>query len=57
MYKEGSVVVTKKKHVCQNDRWEVIRMGADVKLKCLKCGRVIMFPSYKLDKQIKKVEE
>ena len=34
--------VLKKPHPCGEYRWEIIRVGADIKLRCLKCGRVIM---------------
>ena len=35
-------VILKKPHPCGENRWEVTRLGADVKLKCLGCGHVIM---------------
>ena len=37
----GDKIKAKKPHACGGREWEVIRTGADVKLKCLKCGRVI----------------
>ena len=36
------VVRTRKPHPCGGDTWTVIRTGADIKLRCLTCGRVIM---------------
>jgi len=33
----GDIIQTKKKHPCGSDKWEVTRIGADVKLKCLTC--------------------
>ena len=50
------VVVTRKKHPCGGDRWQVIRMGADVKLRCLTCGHVVMLSLAEAKKRIKKVE-
>ena len=38
----GDVVRTRKPHPCGGDTWTVIRTGADIKLKCLTCGRIIM---------------
>ena len=38
----GDVVQTRKKHPCGNDEWTVIRIGADIKLRCHGCGRIIM---------------
>ena len=38
----GDVVRTRKKHPCGSDIWEVTRNGADIKMKCQGCGRVVM---------------
>ncbi len=38
----GDVVQMKKPHPCGSDRWKIIRTGADVKIKCLGCGRIVM---------------
>lgn len=38
----GEIVRTRKPHPCGNDSWTVLRTGADVKLKCNKCGRTVM---------------
>ena len=43
IYSIGDKVITKKKHPCGSDVWTVIRVGADVKIKCDKCGRVEEF--------------
>lgn len=53
MYELDSVVETKKNHVCGSNKWKVIRTGADIKLSCLGCGRVIMLAKYELDKKVK----
>ena len=42
VYSIGDKIVTKKKHPCGSDSWTVIRVGADFKIKCDKCGRVVM---------------
>ena len=34
----GDVIQTRKPHACGNDKWTVIRVGADVKIKCTACG-------------------
>lgn len=54
-YKLGSVVVMKKGHPCGFNEWEVTRIGADIKIKCLKCSRQVMFPRIEFNKKIKKV--
>ena len=53
-YEIGQIIETKKKHVCGSKEWKVIRTGADIKLECVGCSRVIMISKYELDKKIKK---
>lgn len=55
-YKLGSIVTMKKEHPCKANRFEIIRVGADIKIKCLNCGRVVMMPRIEFNKKIKKVE-
>ncbi|WP_041669648.1 DUF951 domain-containing protein [Acetobacterium woodii] len=54
-YELGDQVEMKKKHPCGSMQWEIIRMGADIKIKCLGCGHIVMLPRSKFNKQIKKV--
>ena len=42
VYSLGDKVTTKKKHPCGGDVWTIVRLGADVKIRCDKCGRVVM---------------
>ena len=37
--------------------WKVIRMGADIKIKCQGCGAVVMFPRHEFERKMKKVIE
>ncbi len=53
MYVLDQIVTTKKNHVCGSNKWKIIRVGADLKLKCEGCGRIVLMPSYELDKKIK----
>lgn len=55
-YKLGSIVILKKVHPCGSNRFEVVRMGADIKVKCLCCAHVVMLPRVDFNKRIKKVE-
>lgn len=41
VYKVGDSVIAKKNHACGGNEWLIIRTGADVKLKCKTCGRII----------------
>lgn len=51
----GDRVEMKKKHPCGSFQWEIIRLGADIKIKCLGCGHIVMLPRSKFNKQIKKI--
>lgn len=54
-YEVGTIVEMKKGHPCGANRWEVIRLGADIKIKCTECGRVVMLPRIEFNKKMKKV--
>lgn len=45
----------KKVHPCGNNEFEIIRLGADIKIRCIKCNRVIMLSRVDFNKRIKKV--
>ena len=47
------IVTLKKQHPCGSHDWEVLRMGADFRLKCMGCGHQIMIPRTKLEKMRK----
>ena len=51
----GDLVQMKKTHPCGSDKWEIIRVGADVKIKCKSCKRIIMLPRAEFDKKVKKI--
>lgn len=51
----GTIVMMKKGHPCGANEWEVVRIGADVKLKCVNCSRIIMMPRVEFNKKIKKI--
>lgn len=52
-YNVGDVVKMKKTHPCGGDNWEIMRTGVDFRIKCLKCGRVVMLPRPKFEKGVK----
>lgn len=54
-YRLNDVVVMKKEHPCGSNEFEIIRLGADIKIKCIKCGHVIMLSRIDFNKKIKKV--
>ncbi|GAB6137164.1 DUF951 domain-containing protein [Halanaerobaculum tunisiense] len=54
----GEVVQFKKEHPCGNDKWEILRTGADFRVRCLECDRLLMLPRKKFEKSVQqKVEE
>jgi len=56
-YQLGSIVVMKKQHPCGNNEWEIVRVGADIKIKCRACGRIVLIPRIEFNKKLKKVIE
>lgn len=55
VYNLGDLVQMKKTHPCGSDKWEIIRVGMDFKIKCTGCGRVVMLPRAKFEKRVKKL--
>lgn len=51
----GDIVEMKKQHPCGSYEFEVIRLGADIKIKCSGCGRIVMIPRSKFVKGAKKI--
>ncbi len=51
----GDVLELKKPHPCGEKRFIVLRVGADIRIKCNTCGRDLMLDRVKLEKNIKKV--
>lgn len=49
------IVQMRKTHPCGSDQWTVIRIGADIKMKCLGCGRIVMMERVDFVKRRKKV--
>ena len=56
-YGLGTKVIMKKAHPCGTNLWEITRLGADIKLKCINCGRLVMIPRVEFNKKLKKIVE
>lgn len=41
-YEVGDIVKLKKPHPCGSHEWEILRVGADFRLKCIGCDHMIM---------------
>ena len=51
----GDVLKMKKKHPCGEYYFDVLRVGMDFKIRCKSCGREVMVPRVKIEKNIKEV--
>jgi hypothetical protein len=51
----GDVVLMKKQHPCGANEMEIIRMGMDIRIKCVQCKHSILLPRAKFEKSLKKV--
>lgn len=52
----NDIIRMKKPHPCGGYEWKVVRMGADIGLICLSCGRRIMISRRELSRRLKKIE-
>lgn len=55
LFELGDIVQMKKQHPCGANEMEVIRMGMDIRIKCVKCKHSILLPRAKFEKSLKKV--
>ncbi len=51
----GDILTMKKQHPCGESRWEVLRIGADFRIRCLGCKREVMAPRSKIERNIRKI--
>jgi hypothetical protein len=51
--KLGDVVRLKKKHPCGSDQWQVVRLGADIGIKCLGCQRRVLLERATFERRVK----
>lgn len=54
-YALGDIVQMKKPHPCGENRWRIIRVGMDVKIKCQKCGHIVMLSHEVFIKRLKRI--
>lgn len=53
--KVGDMATMRKPHACGSFDWEIVRVGADIGLRCLECGHRIMLQRTYFNKRVKKV--
>jgi hypothetical protein len=49
----ADVVRLKKPHACGGNAWEVTRVGADIRLKCVQCSRSVLLPRAEFDRRFR----
>jgi hypothetical protein len=49
----GDVVRMRKPHPCGNNEWDVVRLGADIGIRCRKCNRRVLLPRSQFGRQVK----
>ncbi len=54
-YKIGDHIILKKGHPCGSNEWKIVRLGADIKIECCGCGRMVFISRIQLNKKIKKI--
>lgn len=53
MYELNQIITMKKAHPCGGQDWEVVRIGADIKLRCVTCGKFVNLMRDELKKRVK----
>ena len=56
-FQVGDIVKMKKQHPCGTNRWQILRVGMDFRIKCLGCERSVMLPRRKFEKAVKAILE
>jgi hypothetical protein len=51
----GDILTMKKPHPCGEKKWVVLRVGADLRMKCVGCGHEVMLPRVKVEKNVRAV--
>ena len=50
----GDVVELRKVHPCGGLEWEVVRLGADIRIRCMQCERTVLMPRSALEKRMRR---
>lgn len=51
----GDRLTLKKQHPCGGTDWDVLRVGADFRLRCVTCGRELMAPRSRIERSIRRL--
>lgn len=55
VFQLGDIVLMKKNHPCGSNEMEIIRMGMDIRIKCVGCKHSVLVPRAKFEKNMRKV--
>jgi hypothetical protein len=53
-FRLGDAIELRKRHPCGGFTWEVVRLGADIGLKCSTCGRRVLLPRSTVERRMKR---
>ena len=56
-YEVGDIVTLKKQHPCGSKEWEILRVGADFRLKCMGCGHQVMLARRLVEKNTRDLKD
>ena len=51
----GDIVRMRKPHPCGSDRWEVMRVGMDIRIRCLGCGHLVLMPRRRFERAVRQI--
>lgn len=54
-YDKHDIIEMKKPHACQANEWEIIRMGMDIRIKCLNCQHIVTMTRREFEKKMKRI--
>ena len=54
--KMGDFILLKKEHPCGNNKWQIVRLGTDIRIKCIKCQHQVIIQRSVLERKIKGIE-
>jgi hypothetical protein len=53
----GDIVQMRKPHPCGGDTWRVVRLGAEIGIRCTTCQRRVLLPRSTFERRVKKFLE
>lgn len=56
-FEVGDMIRMKKPHPCGSSEWEILRVGADFRLKCAGCGHQVMVPRRLVEKNTREIRK